>query len=227
VMHSGIAVDRAIDLQHATVNIRVPGVGISSREVKRSRANLGQRPADAPILATVLNYAGKGGAQVVAAYGQIVGSQKSISVTLNRANRHARRIMTADVKAAVAEKLDPRCATSGTAFKENCSAFAAVRPAVRDQRCRIRGWHVTTEYRFAATCAADRATVVGDDAITRARDMLSILENGEPAARAADRGTIVCNRGIGRSCSIEEVSEAASRSAGCTTVVGKRGIGCS
>ena len=73
-MHGGIARNRAVDPQHATVDISVAGVGVSSREDERSRPDLRQRAAYPATSATVLNYAGKGGAQVVGADGQVIAS---------------------------------------------------------------------------------------------------------------------------------------------------------
>ena len=51
--------NRAINLQHATVDIGVAGVSVSSSQIQCARADLGQGAANAATLATVLDRTGK------------------------------------------------------------------------------------------------------------------------------------------------------------------------
>ena len=71
-----VARNGAIDLQHATVHIGVAGVGVGSRQMSVPVPILVSEPP-VPPTSTILNHPGKGSAKVVAAYGQIVGSEKS------------------------------------------------------------------------------------------------------------------------------------------------------
>jgi len=57
-----VACNGAIELQHATLDIGVAGVGIGSRQLERSRTDLGQRTTAAAIHPTILDHAGKSGA---------------------------------------------------------------------------------------------------------------------------------------------------------------------
>ena len=69
---TGVAMDKMLALtgqtpgvpdsehRHAdAVDIGIASVSVGSREDERSRANLGQRTIDAPILSAILNHAGK------------------------------------------------------------------------------------------------------------------------------------------------------------------------
>ena len=62
---------------------------------------------------------GKGRAQVVAAHAQIIGSEEHMATAFDRADRHARRVMTADVEVALVENLYVRSVGSGIAFERN------------------------------------------------------------------------------------------------------------
>jgi hypothetical protein len=64
----GIACNRAIDLQHATVDVGGAGIGVDSRKCERASADLGERPASAigdeaalPGGVGIRNHAGKYG----------------------------------------------------------------------------------------------------------------------------------------------------------------------
>ena len=73
--------------------------------------------------------------------------------------------MRANVKIAVAEHLNPRCAACGSIFEQNLSTLATTGPAVCNQSCGI-GDRGLLEDRLATACAADRASVVGKAAVT-------------------------------------------------------------
>jgi len=55
-----VAPNRAINLQHAAIDISVAGIGVGSPEDECPRADFRQRPAAAATGATVLDDAGKG-----------------------------------------------------------------------------------------------------------------------------------------------------------------------
>ena len=111
--------------------------------MERSRTDLGQRTGSA----TVLDNAGKNGAQVVAAYGQIISSKKDISIAFNRTYghtsrhgwRHGRTQVPAYIQESIPKNFNPRCSASGLLFKENPATATAVFSSVGDQRCSISG----------------------------------------------------------------------------------------
>src|SRR5205823_584164 len=133
-----------------------------------------------------------------AAYGQVISSQENISVSLNGADRHAQNIMEAFVmeayvQVAVAKHLNPRCATSGVVFKENCSTLAAAQPSVCDQRCGIGGRGADKIRLAAGAEAADRATVVDDRRAARGRtasEFRAALKWAGNRAAHVDKSTI-------------------------------------
>src|SRR6266516_2477856 len=100
-------------------------------------------------------------------------------------------VMAAYVQVAIAKHLNPRRATSGVVFKENCSTLAAAPPTVCDQRCGIRGRGADEEACGAAECPADCATVVNDRRAARGRAAFEAVEDCDAAECPADRATVV------------------------------------
>src|SRR5439155_27357813 len=100
-------------------------------------------------------------------------------------------VMEAYVQVAVAKHLNPRCATSGVVFKENCSTLAAAQPSVCDQRCGIRSRGADEEACRAAEYAAGRATVVNGRRAARGRAGFEAVEACGAAECAAERATVV------------------------------------
>src|SRR5438045_9544003 len=103
-------------------------------------------------------------------------------------------VMEAYVQVAVAKNLNPRCATSGVVFKENCSTLAAAQPSVCDQRCGIRGRGADEEACRAAECSAGCATVVNDRRAARGGVAFEAVDERSAAGVAADRATVVDDR---------------------------------
>src|SRR6476619_5824227 len=79
-VNKSIDVNRSIDQQHATVDIRFARVCIDAREAQGSRANLSQRATGTALHSTILNHAGERGAHIVADDSQIIGSQKNVPI---------------------------------------------------------------------------------------------------------------------------------------------------
>src|SRR2546423_12426751 len=69
--------------------------------------------------------------------------------------------MQAEIQIAIAENLNPRCAPSRAAFKQNRPTLTATYSAIGDQRGITRGRvHETRgEDRVAAACAVNRAAI--------------------------------------------------------------------
>ena len=84
-------------------------------------------------------------------------------------------VMEADVQVAVAENLNPRCATSGIVLKENCPTSATVRSPVGDEGGIARGRSVV-EVREAAAAPADRGAIVDKCPITGGRGVVELCE---------------------------------------------------
>ena len=133
-------------------------------------------------------------------------------------------VMEAYVQVAVAKHLNPRCATSGVVFKENCSTLAAAQPSVCDQRCGIRGRGADEEACRAAECSAGCATVVNDRRAARGGAAFEAVEECGAAECAADRATVVDDRRAARGRGLEEIRFAAECPANCGAVVGNRRV---
>src|SRR5206468_3826988 len=76
-------------------------IGVRVGQTQLPLPGFGQRATGAGIYSTILHYSGKGRAQFVTAYGQLVRSQENIPGSFQRADGHARSDVTADVQIAV------------------------------------------------------------------------------------------------------------------------------
>src|SRR3954453_17036692 len=116
-----------------------------------------QRATAAAIGSAVLYQPGKVCAPMVAAHGQIEGSEEHKPTSLDRADGHTRSVVAADIQEAVAKNLHARMATSRIIAEENRAAFAG---AVLSHHRGIARAGISEETGAAAECAADCATVV-------------------------------------------------------------------
>src|SRR5438270_1294024 len=91
------------------------------------------------VRSTILNHPRKGCVQVVAAHGEVFGSEEDDTASFDRADRHARSVVGTDIQSAVAENLHPRRATRRISIKLNKTAITPAQAAVGDQRGVARG----------------------------------------------------------------------------------------
>src|ERR1700730_11548545 len=162
---------------------------------------------EAAVRSTILNHPGKGRAQVVTANGEVVGSEDDSAASFDRASRHARSVVPADIQIAVAENLRARRAARRVLLKQNETAPTSARAAVGDQHAAIAGSRGVVEDRLAAECAADRAAIVGEGAMVRGR---AVVEENEAWGYAADRRTLGGEGALARGRGVLKVGNAAA-----------------
>ena len=114
------------------------------------------------------HHSGKGGAQSVAAQGEIVGAEENISAAFDRTDCHTGAEVSANVEIAVAENFHPRCAAGGKGKKGNSATLTTVRSAVGNQGCGS-GAGAIIEFHHATARTTDGGAIGGEGAIARGR----------------------------------------------------------